>query len=160
VLVTARKGKQNVRDNVFHRARQVPPPCREEPTSFLEYVAQQPRHVQHLLRECDLSENATLKLVSFIYSSRSLLCGTDGGLLNGFGTFGFVWGDSTKVDALRSVRGTSLVLLSSCLRPALECAGASLPLRIYDWLLTIFILFQKRKPPAALTATVRLLWSG
>jgi hypothetical protein len=92
--VTASKGKKNVRYNGFHRARQVAPHCREEPTSFLDYVAQQPSHVRHLLRECDLSKNATLKLVSLIYSSRSLLCGTDGGLLNGLGTLGYVWGDS------------------------------------------------------------------
>jgi hypothetical protein len=68
--------------------------------------------------ECDLSRDATLKLVSLIYSSRSLLCGTDGGLLNGLGTFGYVWGDSTKVDALLPfgkghVPGASLIMSST-----------------------------------------------
>jgi hypothetical protein len=51
--------------------------------AFSEYVAQQPNHVQRLLRERDLSENATLNLVSLIHSTRSFVCGTDGGLLNG-----------------------------------------------------------------------------
>ena len=65
-----------------------------------------------------LSKNATHKLVSLIYSSRSLLCGTDGGLLNGLGTFGYVWGDSTKVDALSPfgkghVPGASLIMSST-----------------------------------------------
>jgi hypothetical protein len=35
-----------------------------------------------------------------MYSPRTLLCGTGGGLLNGLGTFGYIWVDSTRDDAL------------------------------------------------------------
>jgi ribonuclease HI len=96
----SKNGKHRKRCKVLHRSRQPTPPCQEEPTSFPEYVAQQPNHVQRLLRECDLSENATLKLVSLIHSTRTFVCGTDGGLLNGLGTFGYVWSDPNLYDEL------------------------------------------------------------
>jgi hypothetical protein len=113
-----KKDKLRKRCKELHRSRQSAPPCQEEPTSFPEYVAQHPNHVQRLLRECNLSENATLKLVSLIYSTRTFLCGTDGGLLNGLGTFGYVWSDPNLDDDLlpfgmRHVPGASLIMSST-----------------------------------------------
>jgi hypothetical protein len=84
------KDTRRTRCRVYSRSRQSAPPCQEEPTSFSDFVAQQPNHVQRLLRECDLTEKATLKVVDLIYSTPSFVCGTDGGLLNGLGTFGYV----------------------------------------------------------------------
>jgi hypothetical protein len=64
-----------------------------EATSFSEYVAQQPS-------DRDLTEPATHKLVSLLRSRGPLYVGTDSDLLNGLGTFGFVWGDVFKANAL------------------------------------------------------------
>jgi hypothetical protein len=94
------------------------PPCRAAPTSFSEYVAQQPNHVRRILRECDLSENATQILVSLICSPGSFSGGSDGGLLNGLCTFGFVRGSPAEVDELLPVGkghvpGESLIMSST-----------------------------------------------
>jgi hypothetical protein len=87
--------KKRVRcSRIIHRDKMSSPPCRAEPSCFSEYVAQQPHHVRRILRECDLSETATQKLLSLICSPGSFSGGTDGGLLNGLGTFGYVWGGS------------------------------------------------------------------
>jgi hypothetical protein len=53
-----------------------------------------------------------------IYSTRTLLCGTDGGLLNGLGTFVYVWSDSNQDDELLPidtghVPGASLIMSST-----------------------------------------------
>jgi ribonuclease HI len=53
-----------------------------------------------------------------IYSTRTLLCGTDGGLLNGLGTFGYVWRDPNLDDELLPigmghVPGASLIMPST-----------------------------------------------
>jgi hypothetical protein len=39
-----KRDKRRKRCQVFSRSRQSTPPCQEEPTSFSEYVAQQPNH--------------------------------------------------------------------------------------------------------------------
>ena len=75
------KAKNLVRCKVMFRGKQSAPPSREEPTSFQEYVAQQPTHVSRLLRDCDLSEIVTQNLVSLIESPNTLSGGTYGGLL-------------------------------------------------------------------------------
>jgi ribonuclease HI len=98
--VTTKKVKQS---KVLHRGQTFTPPSRAEATSFSEYVAQQPPHVQRLLRHCDLTEITTRKLVTLISSPRPFDGGTDGGLLNEFGTFGYVWGNSFAVDKLLPV---------------------------------------------------------
>jgi hypothetical protein len=93
------------------------------PTSFSEYVAQQPIHVRRILRDCDLSETTTQNAVSLICSG-SLYGRTDGGLLNELGTFGFVWGKPRAVDKLLPigkghVPGASLIMSS----PRTELCG-------------------------------------
>jgi hypothetical protein len=84
--------KKRERCKIILRDKTTSPPCRAVPSSFSEYVAPQPNHVRRLFRNCDLSESATQKLVSLICSSGTFSGGTDGGLLNELGTFGFVWG--------------------------------------------------------------------
>ena len=121
------KAKNRVRCKVLYRGKQSAPPSRVEPASLPAYVAQQPNHVRRLLRDCDLSEIVTQKLVSLINSPGTLTGGTDGGLLNGLRTYGFVWG-GVPLRLTRfylSEKDTSLELLSSCLRPALNYAGYS-----------------------------------
>jgi hypothetical protein len=97
--------RNNVKSSkVLYRDKKSAPPSRaEEATSFSEYVAQQPHHIKRLLRQCDLSEITTLKLVSLINSKGLFYGGTDGGLLNELGTFGFVWGKPSGIDKLFSI---------------------------------------------------------
>jgi hypothetical protein len=59
VIPDKKKGKKCERVKIIHRDQLSPPLCREWPTSFSEYVAQQPVHVRRILRDCDLSETAT-----------------------------------------------------------------------------------------------------
>ena len=94
--VTAKKRK---RCKIVYRAQLPSPPCRAEPATFVEYVARQPHHVRRLLRDCDLTETFPQAFVSLICSSGTLNEGTDGGFLNGLGTFGFVWRVATQADA-------------------------------------------------------------
>jgi hypothetical protein len=110
--------KKRERCKIIHRDKTTPPLCRAEPSSFSEYVAQQPNHVRRLFRNCDLSESATQKVVSLICSG-TFFGGTDGGLLNELGTFGFVWGVTrNEVDTLLpvgkgNVPGASLIMSST-----------------------------------------------
>jgi ribonuclease HI len=111
--------KNNVKHcKVLSRSKMSLPPSREEATTFSEYVAQQPNHVRHLLRHCDLSEITTQKLVSLIRSPGPFYGGTDGGLLNELGTYGFVWGNYSAVDKLLPigkghVPGASFIMSST-----------------------------------------------
>jgi hypothetical protein len=92
---------------VLYRGKSLHAPCRVEATSLSEYVAQQPKHVRRILSDvrrilsdCDITETATQKLVSLLRSPGPVYGGTDGGLLNGLGTFGFVWGNISEANAL------------------------------------------------------------
>ena len=57
------------------------------------------------MRDCDLSEAAAARVASVIYSHDALHSGTDGGLTDGLGTFGFVWSDSNKMRLLAIGKG-------------------------------------------------------
>jgi hypothetical protein len=113
-------------------------------------------HVQRLLRE---SENATLKLVSLIHSTRSFVCGTDGGLLNGLGTFGYVWRDPQLTSELLPfgmvhVPGASLIMSST----RTEMCGIFAALTHLRLIVVSFLTsFSARKPRAAFIATVGLI---
>ena len=94
-----------VDDSVFGRP-DVPP------ESLAEFVGQQPPHIKHLLRHCDLTEATAKSLVDLVYAGATLDSGTDGGMLNGLGTFGFVWGDPNTTAIL--ARGKGHVDGASC----------------------------------------------
>jgi hypothetical protein len=103
---------------VLYRGKTSLPPSREEATTFSEYVAQQPNHVRRRLRHSDLSETTKQKLVSLIRSPGRFYGRTDGGLLHEFGTFGFVWGNTSAVDKLLPigkghVSGASFIMSST-----------------------------------------------
>ena len=67
-----------------------------DPTTFEEFVRlHQPSHISSLLEYADLSEEAATSLADLIMSDNECHCGTDGGLLEGEGTFGFNWADGT-----------------------------------------------------------------
>jgi ribonuclease HI len=106
------------RYKVLYRGKMSSPPSQEAATRFCDFVAQQPTHIRRLLRHCDLTETNTLNLVSLIHTSGPFDGGTDGGLLNGFGTFGYVWGNSAAVDKLLPigkghVPGASFIMSST-----------------------------------------------
>ena len=64
-----------------------------QPTSFREFVSQQPSHIQRLLQFCDMSDANVASIVETAYLNGSIDGATDGGLLNLDGTYGFVIGD-------------------------------------------------------------------
>jgi ribonuclease HI len=68
----------------------------------------QEKHIQTILQYADLSDAAAAAVAHQIDSDVSLSGGTDGGLLNGFGTFGFVWTDYPSSSIL--VKGKRQVL--------------------------------------------------
>ena len=96
------------------RHQALPPPALSPPSSFFDYVAIQPGHIQRLLRDCDLSEVGTSTLVDAIYSTETLFGGTDGGLKNSLGTFGFLWGapalDTLILSGKGRVPGSSFIM--------------------------------------------------
>lgn len=73
--------------------------------TFVEYIDQQDPHVRALMTHCDKSEEATARVVGLLYSANSLHSGTDGGLADGIGTFGFVWGDAKRRRLLATGKG-------------------------------------------------------
>jgi hypothetical protein len=73
-----------------------------QPQSFTDYVGAQDTHILHLLEHADLTEDAAGKVISQLYQQRSIAAGTDGGLLNGSGTFGYVWANHENSEVLTS----------------------------------------------------------
>ena len=80
--------------------------CSEPATSFAEYVSTQDIHVQQLLEYADLSEESAHKVALQLYAQRRIVAGTDGGLTNGNGTFGFIWANPEDISTLASGSGT------------------------------------------------------
>jgi ribonuclease HI len=73
--------------------------------SFGDYVKDHPAHIQHLLCEVDLSDATAAAVARHVLTAYRLHCGSDGRLLNGKGTFGFVWADRSSMNVLISGRG-------------------------------------------------------
>jgi hypothetical protein len=73
--------------------------------SFVDFVNSQPVHIQLLLGAADLTDNTVAIVANRVFTAEHLACGSDGGMLNGHGTFGFVWADCSSTDALISCRG-------------------------------------------------------
>jgi hypothetical protein len=144
---------------VLCRGKSLPAPCRVyEATSFSEYVAQQPKYVRRILSDCDLTETATQKLLSLLRFPGPVYGGTGSGLLNGLGTFGFVWGDISKANALLPivkghVPGAPLIMSS----PVRRSGDYLLLFRICAKWLSIMPSLQRRPPPAAF---IRVLLLG
>jgi hypothetical protein len=61
--------------------------------SFADFVKDQPAHIQHLLCDVDLSKATAAAVARHVLTADRLHCGSEGGLLNGKGTFRFVWAD-------------------------------------------------------------------
>ena len=76
-------------------------------SSFSDYVATQPPHIASLLEHCDLSNLTARLMADRIYASATTLldAGTDGGLLDGVGTFGFAWGISRSNSIIACGKG-------------------------------------------------------
>ena len=110
---------RNGQRQVFYRGRVAHSKPVEDPTTFEEFVRlHQPSHITSLLEHADLSEDAASSLADLLQTSdEDCHCGTDGGLLNGEGTFGFNWADATLgtilVEAMGRVPGRSTVMSST-----------------------------------------------
>jgi ribonuclease HI len=77
----------------------------EQPTTFDEYVSRQDDYVRQTMEYSDLSDAAAWRIVQQLYLARSIVAGTDGGLLNGDGTFGYVWADPANNNVLACGQG-------------------------------------------------------
>jgi hypothetical protein len=60
------------------------------PKTFDEYVSSQEAHIQQIVGHSDQSEDTADKVAEQLYCAKHIMAGTDGGLLNGDGTFGYV----------------------------------------------------------------------
>ena len=61
--------------------------------SFAAYLSAQPEHIQAVLSGCDFSDELADRVIQNIYAHDGVSLGTDGGLLDDIGTFGFAMGD-------------------------------------------------------------------
>jgi ribonuclease HI/exonuclease III len=77
----------------------------DQVTSFAEFVGRQATHIQDVLQYADLSNSTASAVAHQIDDNSPLYGGTDGGLLNGAGTFGFVWADHTEWSTLATGKG-------------------------------------------------------
>ena len=59
--------------------------------TFEEYVSSQAAHIQQIMRHSDQTEQTAAKVAQQLYQEKHIVAGTDGGLQNGDGTFGYVW---------------------------------------------------------------------
>ena len=95
VPVTLRQVPGKPRQEVYFRSKQ--PPDSGAPTGpakcFSDYVDRQPPHIRKLLADCDKSEDACQALLQCLLHNRFITGGSDGGLKDFDGTFGFAWGD-------------------------------------------------------------------
>jgi ribonuclease HI len=73
--------------------------------TYEAYVQCQPEHIRNTLVQADLLEALAQRVVEHVYGHRSLAAGTDGGLVHGYGTFGYVWANPEDREVLRSGSG-------------------------------------------------------
>jgi len=73
--------------------------------TFAEYVAAQPEHVQRILENCDLSTATAQTTAEKVYECGNISIGTDGGLLDEIGTFGYVFGDHESTETYATGKG-------------------------------------------------------
>jgi ribonuclease HI len=74
-------------------------------TTFEEFVNRQGVHIQQTMQYSDQSDDTATKIIQQIYTAKQLVAGTDGGLLNDNGTFGYVWANPEDMDILAKGRG-------------------------------------------------------
>ena len=72
------------------------------PKTFTEYVLKQEAHIQQILGYSDKTEDTAAKVAQHLYCAKNIVAGTDGGLLNGNGTFGYVWAQQDSMTMLAS----------------------------------------------------------
>jgi hypothetical protein len=77
----------------------------EQPTTFDDFVKQQGAHIQQTMQYLDQSNATAAKIITQLYTAKQLVAGTDGGLLNDDGTFGYVWANPENIDVLAKGHG-------------------------------------------------------
>ena len=77
----------------------------EQPRSFDEFVSNQEEYILQTMAYSDQSDETALRIVQQLYQARRIVAGTDGGLLNGDGTFGYVWADPETREILARGQG-------------------------------------------------------
>ena len=82
-------------------------PLQDEDTfsSFATYVSSQANHIRNILKHADLSDEGAKAVAKQIGADTPLFGGTGGGLLEGQGTFGYVWADYSRSDIIANGKG-------------------------------------------------------
>jgi hypothetical protein len=59
--------------------------------SFQEFVAQHPPHIRRTMQHSNQDEISSHAFADWLSAGRPTFCGTDGGMKDDLGTFGFAW---------------------------------------------------------------------
>ena len=73
--------------------------------SFASYVRSQDDHIRRILQHADVSNERAAAVAKQIHDDAPLYGGTDGGLMEGKGNFGFVWATDVRSEILVSGKG-------------------------------------------------------
>jgi hypothetical protein len=91
--------RKDGRQRVSFRSRKAPPQQNDAD------VARQASYIWTILKHANLSNETAAAVAATVESEHPLHCGSDGGLLNGIGTFGFVWANASSREVLASGKG-------------------------------------------------------
>jgi ribonuclease HI len=107
--VPASMGKQRgngMRRVIFRTRQEANAGCTTTiPTTFEEYVLSQAAHIQLIMEHSDQTNETAAKVAKHMYCAKQIVAGTDGGLLNGDGTFGYVWAQQDGTTLLAKGNG-------------------------------------------------------
>ena len=73
--------------------------------SFEAYASSHEDHICNILQHTDLSDARAEVVAAQIHAETPLFGGTDGGLMEGQGTFGFVWADNSRSKIMAKGKG-------------------------------------------------------
>jgi hypothetical protein len=93
--------------------------------SFASYVQSQDDHIRSILQYANVSNECAAAVANQINSEAPLFGGTNGGLMKGRGTFGFVWAEEVSFEILASGKGNAQVTLMECRPRERNCAEFS-----------------------------------
>jgi ribonuclease HI len=98
--------RKDGRQRVSFRSRKAPLQHNDtDVNSFQAYVARQAPYIRTILQHANLSDETAAAVAATVESENTLHCGSDGGLLNGIGTFGFVWANASSREVIASGKG-------------------------------------------------------
>jgi hypothetical protein len=98
--------RKDGRQRVSFHSRIAPPQQNDGAVnSFQAYVARQAPYIWMILQHANLLDETAAAVAATVDSENPLHCGSDGGVLNGIGTFGFVWANASSREVLACGKG-------------------------------------------------------